>query len=65
MVTALLYADDVVLIAEDEKQVKKGLKALEKWCREWGVEVNVEKSGVMHMRRRGVKRTGEIFLVMW
>ena len=28
---------------------------------EWAVEVNVEKSGVMHMRRRGVKRTGETF----
>ena len=28
---------------------------------EWAVEVNVEKSGVMHMRRRDVKRTGETF----
>ena len=31
--------------------------------REWAVEVNVEKSGVMHMRRRGIKRTGETFFV--
>ena len=28
------------------------------------MEVNVERSGVMHMRRRGVKRTGETFLWM-
>ena len=63
MITALLYADDAVLMAEDEKQVKRGLKVLEEWCREWGVEVNVEKSGVMHMRKRGVKRTRETFLV--
>ena len=62
-VAALLYADDAVLMAEDENQVKRGLKVLEEWCREWGVEVNVEKSGVMHMRRRSVKRTGETFLV--
>ena len=34
---------------------------LEEWCKECVVEVNVEKSGVMHMRRRGVKRTGETF----
>ena len=26
-----------------------------------GVQVNVEKSGVMHIRRRGVKRTAETF----
>ena len=26
------------------------------------MEVNVEKSGVMHMRWRGVKRTGETFV---
>ena len=64
MVTALLYANDPVLIAEDEKQVKRGFKVLEEWCREWGVEVNVEKSEVMHMRRRVVKRTGETFWLM-
>ena len=33
------------------------------WCKEWSVEVNVEKSGVMHMRRKGVKRTVERFYV--
>ena len=36
MVSALLYANDAVLMAEDEKQVKSGLKVLEEWCREWG-----------------------------
>ena len=60
MVTTLLYADDAVLLAENEEQVK----VLEEWCKEWGVEVNVEKSGVMHIRRRGIKRTVETFLLM-
>ena len=40
------------------------LKVLEEWCKEWGVEVKVEKSGVMHIRRRGIKRTVETFLLM-
>ena len=61
MVTALLYADDAVLLAKNEEQVKRGLKVLEEWCKEWAVEVNVEKSGAMHIRRRGVKRTAETF----
>ena len=64
MVTTLLYADDAVLLAENEEQVKRGVKVLEEWCKEWGVEVNVEKSGVMHIRRRGIKRTVETFLLM-
>ena len=33
------------------------------WCREWSIEVNGEKCGVMHMRRKGVKRTEEKFCV--
>ena len=28
------------------------------------MEVNVKKSGVMHIRRRGVKRTAETVLLM-
>ena len=33
------------------------------WCQEWSVEVNGEKCGVMHMRRKGVKRNEEKFCV--
>ena len=61
MVTALLYADDAVLLAENEEQVKRGLKVLEEWCKEWKVEVNVEKSGVMHIRRRVLRRLRILF----
>ena len=64
MVIALLYADDAVLLTENEEQMKRGLKVLEEWCKEWAVKINVEKSGVMHIRRRGVKRTAETFLLM-
>ena len=53
--------NDAVLLAEYEEQVKRGLKVLEVWRKEWAVVVNVEKGGVMHMRR-GIKRTGETFV---
>ncbi len=33
------------------------------WCREWSIEVTGENCGVMHMRRKGVKRTEEKFCV--
>ena len=31
------------------------------WCRVWSVEVNGEKCGAMHIKRKGVKRTEEKF----
>ena len=42
-----------------------GLKVLMEWCDEWSVEVNVEKSGVMHMKRKGVMRTVERLYICW
>ena len=60
LISMLLYADDVVIFAKDEKSMRLGLMG---WCREWSVEVNGEKNGVMHMRRKGVKKTEEKFYV--
>ena len=63
LISMLLYADDAVIFAEDEKSMRLGLDVLMGWCREWSIEVNGEKCGVMHMRRKGVKRTEEKFYV--
>ncbi len=60
-VAALLYADDMVLFAEDEKILRLGLKILQEWRDQWAVKVNAEKCGIMHMRKNGVKRTEEKF----
>ena len=45
----LLYADDAVIFAEDEKSMRLGLDVLMGWCREWSVEVNGKKCEVMHI----------------
>ena len=50
LISVLLYANDAVIFAEDEKLMRRGLDVLAEWCGEWLVEVNVEKCGVMHMR---------------
>ena len=63
LISMLLYADDAVIFAEDEKSMRSGLDVLMGWCREWSVEVNGEKCGVIHMRRKGVKRTENKFYV--
>ena len=56
LVPGLLYADDTSLFGEDAIQLKHGLVVLEKWCNEWGVRINVMKSGIIHFRSKGVKR---------
>ena len=63
LISALLYADDTVIFAEDEELMRRGLNILAEWCEEWSVKVNVEKCGVMHLRRKGVKRSDERFHV--
>ena len=63
LITALLYADDAVLFADNEEGMRVSLEALSGWCKQWSVEVNVEKCGVMHMRRRGLRERGRSF--MW
>ena len=62
-ISMLLYADDAVIFAEDERSMSLGLDVLMGWCREWSVEVNGEKCGVMHMRRKGIKRMEDKFYV--
>ena len=59
----VLYADDAVIFAEDEKSMRLGLGVLAERCSDWSVEVIVDKCGIMHMRRSGVKRTEEKFYV--
>ena len=67
LILVLLYADidDTVILAEDEKLMRRGLEVLMEWCDEWSMEVNVEKSGIMHMRRKAMKRACGEVLCWW
>ena len=62
-VPALLFEDDMVILAEGEEELRRGLGVLEEWCSEWAMKVNADKCGVMHLRRNGVKRTTSLFSV--
>ena len=45
----LLFADDTALFASDGPGIEKSLDVLVRWCNEWGVKINVHKSGIMHI----------------
>jgi len=47
---ALLYADDIVLIAENPETLDKLLKTLTRWCLDNGMSINHDKTKIVHFR---------------
>ena len=56
MVQSLLFTDDTLLVASDKEELEKSLDVVVKWCEDWGVKINVGKSGIMHIRKKMVER---------
>lgn len=50
---SLAYADDIVLLAEEEGDMRCLMRSLEKYLEGKGLELNTEKSKVMRCREGG------------
>jgi len=50
-IKALLYADDIVILAESPVELQTIINALHKYCLLWGLLVNTEKSKVLIFKR--------------
>jgi len=61
-VSILLYADDIVLIAENEDDLQSMLTVLNDWCNSNGMMVNASKSNVVHFRPCSVERSNYVFV---
>ena len=57
----LLYADDVVLLAENEADLQSMLNVLSGWCEENCMTVNNTKSKIVHYRSSAVPCTKYVF----
>lgn len=55
----LLYADDIVILADDVKVLQRMIYRLELYCETWNMEVNLRKSAIMVFRRGGVLAKSE------
>ena len=47
VIRLLLYADDLIILARTAKDLKEHLKALESFCHEVGMQMNISKTKVM------------------
>ena len=60
-VCILLYADDIVLIAENESDLQDMLTMLSTWCIKNGMCINASKSNVVHFRPNSSPRSNYVF----
>ena len=50
LLNILLYADDMVFTASDEKDLKLMLNKMFEWSNKWRLKVNVSKTKIVHFR---------------
>ena len=53
MLYCLMYADDLVLLSETEEGLQNSLDNLSKFCSDWGLEININKTKVMIFNKSG------------
>ena len=53
-VGSLLYADDVVLVAESAEKLQGLIDVVDKFCRRWHMDINLKKSEVMVVGKRSL-----------
>ena len=60
-VNCLLYADDLVLVAESPANLQHILNELHKWFGQWKMKVNIDKTKIVHLRKPRQNRTDFTF----
>jgi hypothetical protein len=59
LLRTLLYADDIVLIADTPEQLQEMIDVLAKYCAEWRMSVNLSKSQAMVVKTMGGYKTSK------
>ena len=59
----LLYADDTIVMAEDEIELQKGLDAVRDYCKLWNLKINVNKTKIIRSSKRKTPNNQYEFLL--
>ena len=60
-ISSLLYADDLVMIADSEQALQTLIGKVHEWCSLWSIGVNSKKSAIVHFRLRSHPLTAASF----
>ena len=55
-INILLYADDVLLIAESENELQCMINKVAEWCQKWRLAVNCNKTNIIHFCKKNVNK---------
>ena len=56
-ISILLYADDVAILSDNEQDMQVMLEFVHDWCNTWQMKINMTKSKIMHIRKKGTERS--------
>ena len=62
--SSLLYADDLVMIADSEQALQILLGKVHEWCSLWSIKVNSKESAIVHFRLRSLPLTSASFTLV-
>ena len=57
----MAYANDISLLATTKQDLSYLLKTLHKWCTKWKLEINKDKTKIMHFRNVNTPQTNSVF----
>jgi len=60
-VCSLFYADDIVILAENAADLQMQLDKVNQWCSKWRMELNQDKTKIIHFRPKTAKITSYKF----
>ncbi len=55
------YADDLVIISESELDLQRLINIVRSWCNKWRLAVNIDKTKVVHYRKKNTPCTDYMF----
>ncbi len=61
LVALLLFADDLVVLCESEEDLQAVLDIIHKWCNQWKMSVNIDKTKVVHFSSPSMSATQHVF----
>ena len=61
MISLLIYADDIVLLAPSAENLQLMLNTVNAWCNKWRLIVNKDKTRIVHFRTPSVERCNTVF----
>ena len=56
-ICCLLYADDIVLFSENKAELQRQLDVVHSWAETWEMSVNIDKTKVVHFRKKRARQT--------